>query len=473
MTPRQHRRLNDADTTFLHVGAVTGTPIAPCGVTVLEGPVERSVRDHYLELMLQAFPNGRSRIVKDRLSIALPRWVDIPGFEPLDHIEELAPPGDGTYRAVLDWAEEWAAQPFPPDRSPWRYAFFDGVLVDGVPRTVTVMQSHHAFADGEGGKRQGLKMEKLVQATAGELPPLDPREPIETIGPLARWAEGWAGEARRAGGALRSGGKRVAWVVREPKAAAARAKRLVRSIKLLRQDLGSNSMSPLLQRRSTKLQFDHLEIDIPALKAGAKAAGGTVNDGFLAAIALGLRQWHHDHGAEIPEIRTSMAVNLRSADDDSPGNNMIAVVVRLPLDSDDAADVVRRCGELSRRHRTESDGMKLMRIGQTIGNRLPRRMIENLTRKNMGGMDVQLSNLIGSPPPRWSMGREILKGTSFPVGTLSGLAIIMVHKFTRTDLGMITDPESVTDPEHFTACILQGFDRVAAIAAEAPAASTS
>jgi diacylglycerol O-acyltransferase len=464
--PKHPRRLNDADTTFLHVGAVTGTPIAPCGVTVLEGPVDRSVREHYLQLMVQAFPNARSRIVRDRLSLALPRWVDIPGFEPMEHIEDLEPPGDGTYRAVLDWAEEWAAQPFPDERAPWRYAFFDGVLVDGVERTVSVMQSHHAFTDGEGGKRHGLKLRgQLVQTSADdELPPLEPSEPIERIGPVRRWFEGWGWELRGGAFALAAGGRRVGEAVRHPKAAVARVKRVAHSIKLLREDMGSNSMSPLLRRRSTKLQFDHLEIDIPALKAGAKSVGGTVNDGFLAAIALGLRAWHADHGVEIPEIRTSMAVNLRTKDDDSLGNNMIAVVLRLPLDSDDAAEVVKRCGELSRRHRTESDGMKLMRIGQTIGNRLPRRVIENLTRKNMGGMDVQLSNLIGTPPPRWAMGREILKGTSFPVGTLSGLAVIMVHKFTRTDLGMITDPEAVTDREHFVECILGGFDQVAALA---------
>jgi hypothetical protein len=469
MTPRRNRRLNDSDTSFMHVGAVTGTPIAPCGVSVLEGPVSIENRLHYMELMMQAFPNGRSTIVRDRFSIALPRWVDLPGDEPADHIVQMDPPGDGTYRAVLDFVEQWAAQPWEGGRAPWRYVFFDGVDVDGELRTVTVMQSHHAFTDGEGGKRQGEKMRHLEQKDPdAPLPPLDPREPLEVIGPVARWLEGWAGELRRGANALKAGGKRAAWAIQEPKAAVALGKRVVHSARLLKQDMGSDSKSPLLRRRSTKLQLDHLEIDIPALKAGANAAGGTVNDGFLAAIALGLRQWHADHGMEIPEIRTSMAVNLRKPGDDALGNNMIAVVLRLPLDSDDPAELVRRCGELSRRHRTESDGMKLMRMGQTIGNRLPRRVIENLTRKNMGGMDVQLSNLIGAPYPRWTMGRQIMKGTSFPVGTLSGLAIIMVNKWTRTDLGMITDPEAVTDREHFVACILGGFDKVAAIADAVP-----
>ena len=37
----------------------------------------------------------------------------------------------------------------------------------------------------------------------------------------------------------------------------------------------------------------------------------------------------------------------------------------------------------------------------------------------------------------------------------------------------ITDPEAVTDREHFVECILDGFDRVAAIAASAPAPADS
>jgi hypothetical protein len=468
MTPRP-RRLNDSDTTFMHVGAVTGTPIAPCGVAVLEGPVDRAVRQRYMELMLQAFPNGRSHIVRDRFSPALPRWVDLPDDDPWDHIDELDPPGDGTYRALLDWVEGWAAVPFPEGKAPWRQAYIEGVLVDGVPRTVTVMQSHHAFADGEGGKRHGMKLLKLHQLnTTGELPELDPEEPLEVISPLARWAEGWGVELRKAAGLVPAGGRRLSHAARHPKATARRVKGLWDSARLLKADMGTSSMSPLLRRRSTKLQLDHLEVDIPALKAGAKSVGGTVNDGFLAAIALGLRRWHAEHGVEIPEIRTSMAVNLRKDDDDSLGNNMIAVMIRLPLDSDDAADLVRRCGELSRRHRTETDGMKLLKLGQKMGNRLPRPLIEHLTRKNMGGMDVQLSNLIGTPPPRHQLGQVALKGVSFPVGTLSGLAIIMVHKFDRTDLGMITDPEVVTDRERFVTCILDGFDRVAAIADGVP-----
>ena len=110
------------------------------------------------------------------------------------------------------------------------------------------------------------------------------------------------------------------WAAREPKAAARRAPRLHwRRRACSCSSTGTDVTSPLLHRRSTRLQLHHLEVDIPALKAGANSVGGTVNDGFLAAIVLGLRQWHLDHGLELPHIRTSMAVNLRDAKDDSRG----------------------------------------------------------------------------------------------------------------------------------------------------------
>ena len=127
---------------------------------------------------------------RDRLSIVLPRWLDVPGFDRTTQAVEMPPPGDGTLPAVLDFAEEWALQPFPEGLPPWRNVTFHGVLVDGVPRTVSLGQSHHAMSDGEGGRLRGLQ---LVQFSPDEpMPDIPdvPEEPIEHIGPFARWAKG-------------------------------------------------------------------------------------------------------------------------------------------------------------------------------------------------------------------------------------------------------------------------------------------
>ena len=57
---------------------------------------------------------------------------------------------------------------------------------------------------------------------------------------------------------------------------------------------GTAPRSPLLRRQSDDLRFDWIGYDVAELKAGAKAVGGTLNDGFMAAVSLGLQGYHRD-----------------------------------------------------------------------------------------------------------------------------------------------------------------------------------
>lgn len=466
MTARHRRRLSDADAMFLHVHEATGQPPAPVGVGIYEGPFDPELLDHLRAVQERMSPRRHQRIVRDRWSPALPRWVDVPDFCADAQMAELPPPGDGTLRAVIDWAEEHALDPFPDDRPPWRATTFHGVLVDGIPRTVSVGQSHHAMIDGEGGRRLGLR---LVQFAPDEpLPaiPDEPEEPFEEIGPIARWLEGWQLELATFGGLLGRTARRGWWAARHPLAAGRRARAISADIRTLRSDLGHQAQSPLLRRASNRVQFDLCPVDLAALRAGAKAAGGTVNDGFLAAVAIGLHRWHRDHGLDIASVRTSMMVNRRAADDSSLGNDMIAAIVSLPIDDvADVAPLVRRCGEISRRHRSGGEGVRMMEVGRAIGARLPRRIIVPATRKNMAGIDVQMSNVPGLPHPHWVAGQRVIGGTSFPMGTLSGLALLLSGADPAACLSMTTDPAVVTDRDRLVRHLEDGFRAVADLAA--------
>ena len=48
-------------------------------------------------------------------------------------------------------------------------------------------------------------------------------------------------------------------------------------------------MSPLMRERATTRHLAVMEVSLDALKAAAKAAGGTVNDAYLTVITGGLR----------------------------------------------------------------------------------------------------------------------------------------------------------------------------------------
>ena len=146
------RRLNEADANFVVMGAATGAPFVPVSLTVYERPyADPATSEHLVEVMSRLLPAMHQRIARDRLSPALPRWEDVPGFDPADHTVVLPAPGDGTLRAVIDWAQEWGRLPLPLDRPPWRSVSFEDVTVDGVPgRLVIVSQFHHALIDGHG-----------------------------------------------------------------------------------------------------------------------------------------------------------------------------------------------------------------------------------------------------------------------------------------------------------------------------------
>ena len=111
---------------------------------------------------------------------------DVPGFDPADHTVVLPAPGDGTLRAVIDWAQEWGRLPLPLDRPPWRSVSFEDVTVDGVPgRLVTLSQFHHALIDGMGAAR--LAEHFYQWGPDGELPEMPPPVERDTSGPWERW----------------------------------------------------------------------------------------------------------------------------------------------------------------------------------------------------------------------------------------------------------------------------------------------
>lgn len=457
------RRLNEADAIFLPMGEAVGGAMAPIGVTILAGPLDPSAEAHQRELLSRLIPASRRRIVKDRLSLALPRWVDVPDFEPSDNWVELPAPGDGTLQAVLDWVARWAGHPFPDGRPPWRSARFDGVTVDGVPgRTVLVGQIHHALMDGGGGRR--MVEHYLRFEPDAPLAPLPPPLPIERIAGWERWKEGWALEGRKGAATARAGARRLRTAARDPRHGARRTAELVRAARRLQGPVGPVPLSPLLRRQSDQMRFDETVIDLAGLKAGARAAGGTINDGFMTAVSLGLRAWHRDQGVSVPALRTAMVVDRRAPGTTWEGNDALAVVVHVPCDDDDPTSLIKRCREISLEARDDSDALWLMDRVRAAGNRLPFRVTVALCRQSLSGLDVSLSNVVGLSKRRWMGGVEQIRSVPLVVGTLSAVAILMTSRGDEADLGLTTCPVAVPDPAHLLARLQEGFAAVAALA---------
>ena len=150
--------------------------------------------------------------------------MEVPGFQPGDNAVMLPPPGDGSMRAILDWAAAWSTQPFPKDRPPWRTVIFKDVTFEGQPgRLVLISQQHHAIIDGSGARQLEERFREAAVVEGQPLPPLPPPVPYDDSSAFDRWKEGWALEGVKARETLRNTGARLRWAAAHPAAGARRA----------------------------------------------------------------------------------------------------------------------------------------------------------------------------------------------------------------------------------------------------------
>ena len=458
-------RLNEADANFVMMGLASGKPHVPVAIAIYEGPIDPEVNEHLTAVMARLMPSMFQRIRRDRFSTALPRWEDVPGFDPADLTVQLPPPGDGTLRAVIDWAQEWGSLALPEGLPPWRSVYFEDVLVDGVPRMVAVSQFHHALIDGQGGVALA---EKFYQwAPGGDLPELPPLPPRDELTPAEHWRQGWSQELGKLGTALRGAGTKLGWAVRHPAEGARRAGEYRQAMQRLTTQMDTKTCSPLLQRRSDKHRFDYSKVDLDALRAGARSVGGSANDGLMAAVSIGLQRYHLDHGLRVPHLRMGMPVNTRTDDDPMGGNQITGGVVHLPL-LDDPAVAVKECRAVSRTLRDDVDGLYLIERFRTLANRLPKALVRRFMVRAIDGLDLSLSNVKGMPVRTWIAGVEVLDTVPFIVGG-PALCITLISGAGLATLGVVTCPEAIPDPALLMRRLEEGIAEVSALAAKASA----
>jgi diacylglycerol O-acyltransferase len=454
-------RLSEADASFVLLGEATGAPYVPVAIAVYERPFDPEVTRHLTEVMTRLLPGMARRIRRDRFSTALHRWDDVEGFDPNDQLVTLPAPGDGTLRAVIDWAQDWGRLPLTLDQPPWRSVYFEGVTVDGVPgRLVAVSQFHHALIDGQGASAMA---EKFYQwEPDGGLPEMPPTADRDERTAGEHWRAGWAQEGQKAAELLRNSGRRLRWALSNPAAARARAKDYAGAWQRGMAVAGTEPLSPVLVRRTDRNRFDDLRVDLDALKAGAKSVGGTANDGLMAAMSLALHRYHLDRGLRVPEVRMMMPISTRTEEHGHLGNELIAAIIKLPL-LDDAAVAVKESRALSRAQRDDKEALWMFDRFRALANRLPKAGVRALFGRSVKSLDLSLSNVKGMPLRNWIAGVEVLDTTAYIVGG-PAIGATLISLPDHASLGVVTCPEAIPDPERLMARIAEGIAEVSALA---------
>ncbi len=440
------QRLSSLDAGFLqlendrqqmHVGSLL----------VFEGPAPTyDELAAHVQSCLGSLLRHRQRVQRMPLDLARPVWVDDPHFlleYHLRHTAIPAPGGDQQLRALFGRV---LSQRLDPDRPLWELWFVEG-LTGG--RWALVTKTHHAMIDGLAGNEL---MEVLLDSTPEARPrPVRPWHPAAPPSRLGLTASGVVGiarlpvdTARALGGAARRG---IASPASLAKAGAVRAYGLA-SVGRRAAAPTSALNGPLGPHR----RWGWARAELADVKRAKAAAGCSVNDVVLAAVAGGFREYLVSRGEDVETttIRSLVPVSVRTEEHRGQlGNHVTALFAELPVGVDDPRDrlaaVTRQMTEL--KGSGQSVGIEsmlaaadfvpatLMTLGAKVYALAGQRVVNTVT-----------TNIPGPQHPLYLLGHRMLELFPYiPVAQSVRISIGILSYDGHLTIGVTGDYDAVPD----------------------------
>jgi diacylglycerol O-acyltransferase / wax synthase len=404
-------------------------------------------------------PRFRQRVQEPPLGAGFPTWVDDPDFDLDYHLQRVALPAPGARRQLLDLAQAEAMTPFDRARPPWRAVLFEGLEGRG---SAYLLKVHHSMTDGQGGIQLIGLLHSRRRAPSPEksAPPARPGEHLGAMRLLAGQLAGApAAAARGVGDALSLSARFALRPWDGVKAAAHFAGSLER---VLAPPPGGPS--PLLKSRSLSWRFDSLEVPLDDLKRAGKAAGGSLNDAYIAALLGGLRRYHDALGSPIDTLPMAMPISLRSGDHPMGGNRFAGARFAAPVGATDPAERIRLVHDFVLNARDEP-AIDALGLAAPLLNGLPIGLVARWYAGQTANLDLQASNVAGLPWEAYIAGAKIER--MLPFGPVPGCAVMatLLSYAGTCCIGVNSDAAAVTDPDLLVRCLQEGLDEVLVLAA--------
>jgi diacylglycerol O-acyltransferase / wax synthase len=409
----------------------------------------------------------RQKIVVPTLPTAAPHWVVDPDFNLSFHVRRLRVPEPATLREVFDLAELSLQSPLDISRPLWTATLVEG-LAGG--RAAQLLHLSHAVTDGVGAVEMFTNLYDLDRDAAPKVVPPQPIPHSLSANELARAGiTGFPGAVAAGLHTALSGAAGVVnQVARHPVSAVTEALDYARSGARILAPVAAPS--PLLRGRSLSSRSEAIDIDLADLRAAGKAAGGSINDAYLAGLCGALQHYHAALGVPIATLPLAVPVNLRAQDDPAGGNRFTGVMLAAPVGAADPAARIRdiRAQMLQRRQESAIDIIGAIAPALSV---LPTPIFESITSRIVGS-DVQATNVAFYPGDTYLAGAKVLR--QYGLGPLPGVAM-MASLLSRAGQCTVTvryDNASVTDQALFAESLQAGFDEVLAIAGPSAGRST-
>ena len=336
MSASHYERLTQLDHSFL----IYEGPNAPMhvGVTAIfeagplrgsDGTIDVGRIEEWVLSRLPRIPRYRQRLARTPLE-GHPIWIDDARFNLHYHVRHSALPRPGDERQLKRTAGRILSQHLDRGKPLWELWLIEGLEGD---RLGVVTKTHHCMIDGISG--------------VDLLSTLLTREPVEKIEPPVPWtprpAPGDAELVRdRALLALRApvDAARALWSAASDAEARGRlGDRLAALGRVAASGLAVGSPTPINQPIGPYRRVDWLPMELGAVRAVAKALGGTVNDVVLATVAGGVRRFlrrSRQEDVDALAFKVMAPVSMRAESERGRlGNRVAAWFVPLPIGEPD------------------------------------------------------------------------------------------------------------------------------------------
>jgi diacylglycerol O-acyltransferase / wax synthase len=384
-----------------------------------------------------------------------------PDFNLDFHLRRVRVSGTGTLREVFDLAEVILQSPLDISRPLWTATLVEG-LADG--RAAILLHISHAVTDGVGsvemfGEIYDLERDPPPRPTVPQPIPQDitPNDLMrQGLNQLPMAVVG--GVLGAVSGAVSAAGRAILDPVSTVSGIVGYAASGVRVMNRAAEP------SPLLRRRSLATRTEAIDIPLSDLHKAAKAAGGSINDAYLAGLCGALRRYHEALGVPISTLPMAVPVNLRAEGDAAGGNQFTGVNLAAPVGTVDPVARMKKIRAQMTQRRDEP-AMNIIGSLAPVLSVLPTAVLEGIT-SSVVGSDVQASNVPVYPGDTFIAGAKILR--QYGIGPLPGVAM-MVVLISRGGWCTITaryDRASVREEALFARCLLDGFDEILALTGE-------
>ncbi len=407
------------------------------------------------EFLSRKLPMFRQRVVESPPP-APPRWEYVPDFDFDFHIRRVAAAEPGSLAGVLEMARVAAMEDFDRARPLWTVTLIDG-LEDG--GAAVLCRFHHCLTDGVGGVQIAMALFDLSELP-GEHEPL----PAPTKVPGPPWLSGYRDAvgydaglvATMVAGALTSAPKLIYNTICHPVAtvesATATAASIYRTVRPV-----NRTGSPLMTDRTLVRHLGVHQVPMSRLREAAHRCGGTLNDGFVAGLAGGLRLYHEKHGVRVGNLHLTMPINLRDEGDEMGGNRITLMRFDVPVGLSDPAARISAIHERAGKVRSERSLPYTQWIAGAL-NLMPRSYIGSILRH----VDFLASDVPGIPVPVFLGGARIVMQYAFGPTIGSAVNVTLLTYVDTCALGIDVDTGAIPDYDLFHECLVAGFDEVLA-----------